>query len=423
MTRRILTLIENGGMGKCSFSFNNLLLRSPLRYTMMERRFLYKLAEAIKIRYEKMGLKARENWDSLVFNMTDKDLAIVGGNTNVVRTYKTVQSLAQKSIIQYHQNKDKQMVVDYFHWIDAFRWNKATNDYTVRVSPELYEYVINLTKSFTVLNLHTAILLESKYSQKFYEICCLYSGDFRFIDSTTPHEIYKKRVIKMSIETFRFTFGLSELHDPRTGEIIEREKYQRFKTMMEKVVFTAQKELYELYQMNRCDVWFDYEVAERYGRGRNGSPRNLRFYIYTRENPKSKDFALDRPWQNGDEPLCPYEEKPKKAAVAKKKFKQTDWLRLDPDYQRDFIRQLLNNYFDTDEVAYYLQKIDQEQLRSRDTYSQVIQVLYEKQKQSKFEQGTKRYKQKSLREFVFAINLNEYGWSIEPYKAEEEGQE
>ena len=173
MTRRIITLIENGGMGKCSFSFNNLLLQSPLRYTMMERRFLYKLAEAIKIRYEKMGLLVRENWDSLVFSMNDKDLAMVGGNTNVVRTYKTIRSLAQKSIIQYHQNAEKQVVVDYFHWIDAFSWNTSTNDYTVRVSPELYEYVISLTKNFTVLNLHTAILLESKYSQKFYEICSL----------------------------------------------------------------------------------------------------------------------------------------------------------------------------------------------------------------------------------------------------------
>ena len=160
MTKRRITLIENDDVSKCSFSFNNLLLRSPLRYTMMERRFLYKLSEAIKMRYEEMGLTMRDNWQNLIFNMTDRDLASVGGNTHVMRTYKTVRSLAQKAIIQFHENEDKQLVVDYFHWIDAFRWNTSTNDYTVRVSPELYEYVINLTKSFTVLNLHTAILLE-----------------------------------------------------------------------------------------------------------------------------------------------------------------------------------------------------------------------------------------------------------------------
>jgi len=106
-------------VGKCSFSFNILLLRSPLRYTMMERRFLFKLSEAIKMRYEEMGLTMRDNWQNLVFNMTDRDLASVGGNTNVMRTYKTVRSLAQKAIVQFHENEDKQLVVDYFHWIDA----------------------------------------------------------------------------------------------------------------------------------------------------------------------------------------------------------------------------------------------------------------------------------------------------------------
>lgn len=299
MTKRLFTLIENGEIGVQTFSFNNLLIRSPLRYTMMERRFLYKLSEAIKMRYEKMGLKMRENWNNLVFKMTDKDLASVGGKSNVVRTYETIRSLAQKSIVQFHQNEQNQLVIDYFHWIDAFRWNTATNDYTVRVSPELYDYVICLTKSFTVLNLHTAILLESKYSQKFYEFCCQYSGDFRFIDPTISNVIYKKRVVKMSVKTFRFTFGLSELHDPKIGELLEKEKYSRFKTMVEKVIIPAQNELYKLYQDQRSEVWFDFQVADRYGRGRGGSPKNFRFFIYTRKHPKSTDPTLDQPWKEG----------------------------------------------------------------------------------------------------------------------------
>ena len=418
MAIRRITLIENGDVGKCSFSFNNLLLRSPLRYTMMERRFLYKLSEAIKMRYEEMGLTMRDNWQNLVFNMTDRDLASVGGNTNVMRTYKTVRSLAQKAIVQFHENEDKQLVVDYFHWIDAFRWNTSTNDYTVRVSPELYDYVINLTKSCKVLNLHTAILLESKYSQKFYEICCLYSGDFRFIDPTTPDETYKKRVLKMSIEAFRFTFGLSELHDPKTGELLEKEKYQRFKTMVEKVILPAQRELYALYKNHLCDVWFDFEVLDRYGRGRNGSPKNLRFYIYSREFPKSNDAEMDRPWQEGDAMLFPYEEKALKKAPKEKTFKQTDWLSLDREYQRDTVRRLLKSYLDNDAADYYITRIDEEQRQCNDTYSQVIQVIYEKQKQAKFQQGTKKYKQKCLIDFVFAQNLKEYGWSIPPYSPE-----
>jgi hypothetical protein len=416
MTKRLFTLIENGETGVQAFSFNNLLIRSPLRYSMMERRFLYKLSEAIKMRYEQMGLKMRENWKNLVFKMTDKDLASVGGKSNVVRTYETIRSLAQKSIVQFHQNEQNQLVIDYFHWIDAFRWNTATNDYTVRVSPELYDYVICLTKSFTVLNLHTAILLESKYSQKFYEFCCQYSGDFRFIDPTISNVIYKKRVVKMSVKTFRFTFGLSELHDPKTGELLEKEKYSRFKTMVEKVIIPAQNELYKLYQDQRSDVWFDFQVADRYGRGRGGSPKNFRFFIYTRKHPKSADPTLDQPWKEGDEPLFPFEEKQTSIPSAKEKRKNPDWLQMDEDLQRETVFRLLQMDLQPEAVAYYMANIDEEQRRCKDSYSQVIQVIYEKHQQPKFQQGTKKYKQKCLVDFVFTKNLQNYGWHIKPYK-------
>lgn len=414
MTKRIYTLIENGGINGSSFSFSNLLMRSPLRYSMMERRFLYKLSEAIKMRYEQMGLKMRENWDNLVFNMTDKDLASIGGNTHIVRTYTTIRALAQKSIIQFRYNKQNQLIIDYFHWIDAFRWNTETNDYTVRVSPELYDYVISLTKSFTVLNLHTAILLESKYSQKFYEFCCQYSGDFRFIDPSTPNVIYKKRVIKVSIKAFRFTFGLSELNDPKTGELLEKEKYQRFKTMVMKVILPAQEELYRLFQENHSDVWFDYQVGDRNGRGRNGSPRDLIFYIYTRNHPKSTNPKKNHPWKEGEEPLYPYEEQQNSSSRTSRKIKESDWLQIDEPEQRKIVYQLLLSYLNSDEVPYYMKQIDKEQARCRDSYAQVIQVIYEKLQQPKFQQGTKAYKRKCLVEFVFTKNLKHYGWFIVP---------
>lgn len=415
MANRLMTLIEQGGTGECPFMFNNLLMRSPLRYTMLERRFLYKLSESIKIRYESMGLKARENWKNLIFNITDKELAAIGGKQHVLRTYEAIRALARKEIIQLFYNKKQQLIVDYFHWIDAFRWNKDTKDYTVRVSPELYDYVVCLTKRFTVLNLHTAILLQSKYSQKFYEFCCQYSGNFRFQDPTKPNEIYKQRVVQMSIETFRYTFGLSELHDPRTNKLLAKEKYSRFKTIETKVILKAQDELYNLYQENKCDVWFDYEIADRYGRGRSGSPKTLRFYIYTRENPKSKDPVKDCPWKEGDEPLFPYETKNKSNDNRKKKVVQaTYWDQLDENFQRDLILQILQKYLDEKLVEYYMSKIDNEQKKCKESYSQIMQVIYEKQQQPKFQQGTKSYKQKCLTEFVFTKNLKLYGWSIEP---------
>lgn len=416
MAKKYLSLIKNRDVSNCPFMFNNLLMRSPLRYSMMERRFLYKLSEAIKMRYESMNLKERDSWKDLVFKMTKKDLAAIGGNKNVLRTYETVRSLSRKEIIQFSINEKEELIVDFFHWIDAFRWNKDKNDYTVRVSPELYDYVVCLTKKFTVLNLHSAILLQSKYTQKFYELCCLYSGDFQFKDSALPNEVYKKRVLKISIDAFRYSFGLSDLYDPMTNKLIEKAKYTRYKTMETKVIKTAQEELYNLYQMNLCDVWFDYDMADRFGRGRGGSPRALLFYIYNRKNPKSPDPDRDRPWKEGDEPLFPYEEKSIKTKKAVRVVQASFWTQLDAETQRNFVLSILQKYFDSDQntVSYYMQKIDEEQKQNKETYAQVMQVIHEKQNQPKFQQGSKKYQQKCLIDFVFPKNLKVYGWHIDP---------
>ena len=74
-----------------------------------------------------------------------------------------------------------------------------------------------------------------------------------------------------------------------------------------------------------------------------------------------------------------------------------------------------SRYLDKDEVDYYMEKIDKEQLRCKESYSQVIQVIYEKQKQPKFKNANKSYQRKCLINFVFTKNLQEYGWDIKAY--------
>ena len=139
---REFTLMLNNFAANCPFSFSNLMMQSPLRYSMMERRFLYKLAEEIKRRYTQMGLSSRDNWKNFVFRMTNNDLACLGGKSNWKRTYKVIRQLAERTVIQFKENEKGQLILAHYHWIDAFNWNADTNDYTVRVSPDLYNYVI-----------------------------------------------------------------------------------------------------------------------------------------------------------------------------------------------------------------------------------------------------------------------------------------
>ncbi|WP_256963412.1 hypothetical protein [Prevotella nigrescens] len=89
---------------------------------------------------------------------------------------------------------------------------------------------------------------------------------------------------------------------------------------------------------------------------------------------------------------------------------------MDEDLQRETVFRLLQMDLEPEAVAYYMAKIDEEQRRCKDSYSQVIQVVYEKHQQPKFQQGTKKYKQKCLVDFVFTKNLQNYGWHIKSYK-------
>jgi hypothetical protein len=60
--------------------------------------------------------------------------------------------------------------------------------------------------------------------------------------------------------------------------------------------------------------------------------------------------------------------------------------------------------------------INREAKSCPDTYTQVIQVILEKEKQPKFSKAKKQYKRNNIIEYALQENLKEYGWSIEPPK-------
>lgn len=423
-------------------NFSNALMKSPLRYTLMERRFLYKLTEAVRNRYKVMGLGVRQNWDNLTFRMTNKDLADIGsrsGAKHINQTYDIVKQLADRSIIQYHFNDKGEFIIGHFHWISAFEWNTETNDYTVTVSPQLFDYVCNLTSRFTRFDIGTGLLLTTKYSQKFFEICSMYTSDkdkpYRHFDYSHPDKYFKQNILKISITDFRTIFGLTELRDLKTGKVIEKEKLVRFRAMENKVIIPSRDELYKLYKLGLSDVWFDYTV-ERSGRGRGGSPKFLYIFFYTKEMPKSTDLEFDRPHKDG-ETLNLYEDKKPESSKGASKNKErrirkdegkSKTVSLNPDYiqgdlfgndpkmLRSFIYTYLRSYLNVEEQSYYMAKIDEEQLKNKDSYIQVYRELKAKSLQDKFANSRTSYKRKNIIEFVFKENMKNYGWSIPPMK-------
>lgn len=86
------------------------------------------------------------------------------------------------------------------------------------------------------------------------------------------------------------------------------------------------------------------------------------------------------------------------------------------NHQEEIVLSLLSKYLSKRELTYYMAAINRETRQCRDCYTQVIQVILEKEKQPKFSKAKKQYKRNNIIEYTLQENLKEYGWSIEPPK-------
>jgi len=251
----------------------------------------------------------------------------------VPRTYEALCKLGEKFLPVSFRNEKGELITGKVHWIDLFFYNSVTKRYDVRVSPEIMPYLIDISQSFTTFDLGTAMLLRSKYTQKMYELCSQFCGDFRFCSQTEEDagNIFKKRVLPIQMTDFRRIFNLDEIRDPRTKRIITPASYTSFKDIKTRILDVAQKELFELYGCYHSNLWFDYQEGAKKGRG--GKVSSIYVYIYTRDFPK---VGKETPWTKGDEPLCPYEliaEAEQELLTPQQKVKRSPWLTLPKDNQ------------------------------------------------------------------------------------------
>lgn len=393
--------------------WSNLLISAPIGNTLLERRILYFLTLLIKRKFTEKGLRVPENWKELYFYLNEADLAEIGGNKNINYTYSVLCDIGKKFFPFHYYDKSGNKIVGRMHWIDYFEFDKSTGRYKMRVSPEIMPYIIDVNESFTTFDVGTALALKSKYTQKMYEFCCQYSGEFQYADkeSSSLDYNYKKRVIPLKMSDFRRMFNLDEKRDQKTGKVKSKASYTCFTDIRRNILEVAQKELYELYGLGASEVWFDFQQGER--RGRGGRVDNIYIYVYTKDHPKE---GLAGPWKQGEEPLSPYAvryEETKKL-TPKQKLHANIMYDIDDDLKSQLVKRLLEKYFDAEDLTFYMNAFKREALSCRDTWIQVIQVIQEKENQPKFRNANKSYQCRNLKEFVFKVNLKDYGWSVDP---------
>ena len=392
-------------------SWSNILINSPITYNLLERRTMYFLTGEVKRKFVEKGLGVPDNWKDLYFYLTDEDLGLIGGSKNVPRTYEVLSTMGEKFVTVRYLDENGDEIIGKLHWVDTFFYDPKKDLYAVRVSPEIMPYLINLNKNFTCFDVGTAMKLRSKYTQKMYELCCRFGGDYTHYEHEQfiQDNVYKKRVVPISMDDFRQLFNLDEIRDPKTGKVLQPASLENFKDMRRSILDAAQDELLTMYLNNASNVWFDYQTE---GNGRKGGRvATIIIYIYTREHPKEGE---QRPWRKGDLPLYPFVEKtiPVEKKTTRERVRSNDF--YEAENQERIAEHFLSKYLSRREVAYYMAQIRKEARYHKDSYIQVIQVIQEKEKQKKFAEGTRQYKRNNLIDFTLKENLKDFGWSINP---------
>ena len=416
MTPETMAMMKHPAVSKVTHEqvrWSNAIVNSPVMYGLIERRTLYFITGEVKHKFTEKNLGVPDNWQDLYFHLTDKDLGLIGGEKNVPRTYEALSKLGEKFLPVSFRNQKGELVVGKVHWVDSFFYNTETGLYDVRVSPEIMPYLIDISRSFTTFDLGTAMLLRSKYSQKMYELCSQFCGDFRFCSQTEEDagNIFKKRVLPIQMTDFRRIFNLDEIRNPRTKRVITPAIYTSFREVRQYILEATQMELYELYVANHSNLWFDFQEGPRKGRG--GKVSSIFIFIYTKEYPK---VGNEKPWQKGDELLSPFEERtePVEHLTPYERLRQNLWYNQERDVQERALEALLGHYLHDEEVKYYMRQIRAKAGRSYDSYVQVMQVIQEKERQPKFKNGTDAYRRKAIINYALKENLKVYGWTLEP---------
>lgn len=139
-------------------------------------------------------------------------------------------------------------------FVNYAKFNAQKKVFEVEVSSEIMPYLVDLANKFTVYSLTVAISLKSKWSQRFYELCCQYRNH---LENGIP-------IFHKTIGQLRTMFGLEDMYPLLTD----------FKR---RIIDKACAELKEAYDTGECDLWFEYCQIGK------GEKAKFTFIIHTQE--------------------------------------------------------------------------------------------------------------------------------------------
>lgn len=224
---------------------SNALTSSRYDFSKIEKNVIYHIIRKVRHDYVE-GTMQRDLFENMYVYIDAADLAQITDEKHTQEARAALRSLRHKDI-EMEDAAGNWLNVGFINYA---KYKAKEKVYEVEVSKEIMPHLVELASCFTEYSLTVAISLKSKYSQRFYELCCQYRAKRTFF-----------------------------LEQSKLREMLKMEnKYTQNQDFKRYVLDVAYNELKKAYDAGQCDLWFEMATEGR------GKAIRYNFKIHTRQD-------------------------------------------------------------------------------------------------------------------------------------------
>jgi plasmid replication initiation protein len=143
--------------------------------------------------------------------------------------FKNIMKRLMKKLIEIQQPDGSW---ELFQWVTKASYIKKTGTAEIKISPELYPYLLNLDSNFTTVKLNTLLSFKSKYSTRLYQLLKKWS---------------KLGNWNVNIDDLKMLLGVPIISEGNGVKVFKLDKYGHFKS---RVLNSSIDEINELTELN-----------------------------------------------------------------------------------------------------------------------------------------------------------------------------
>ena len=138
-------------------------------FSKIEKNAYYCVVRQVRKDYIEDGKK---EFDNMVIDIPEACLDEITDNDHRAEAREALKNL-HKKLIEFESEDGSWFFCGFINWA---KYDSKKRVYQLEVSSQLMPYLVELADRYTEYSLTVALSLKSKWSQRFYELCCQYKS-------------------------------------------------------------------------------------------------------------------------------------------------------------------------------------------------------------------------------------------------------